>query len=85
MGAILQVECSSLTGESDLVPAPVECKNDIPEQAQCLVFMSTMCMNGEGRGIVVRTGEIGERAVLVEGLGMNSMNRIRMIDGKYQF
>ena len=54
---LLQVECSSLTGESDLVPAPVECKNEIPEQSQCLVFMSTMCMNGEGRGIVVRTGE----------------------------
>ena len=51
-----QVECSSLTGESDLVPALVECKSDVPEHSQCLVFMSTLCMNGEGRGIVVRTG-----------------------------
>ena len=54
----VQVECSSLTGESDLVPATVDSKSDIPEHAHCLVFMSTLCMNGEGRGIVIRTGAL---------------------------
>ncbi|KAL6750150.1 sodium potassium ATPase alpha subunit [Haematococcus lacustris] len=55
--ADLKVECSSLTGESDLVPATVERKSDLVEQAHNVVFMSTLCMNGEGRGIVIRTGD----------------------------
>eukprot|EP00775_Hariotina_reticulata_P010475 gene10475-10633_t len=63
----LKVECSSLTGESDLVPATVDKKHDIPAEARNLVFMSSLCMNGEGRGIVVRTGDqtmIGKIATL---------------------
>jgi magnesium-transporting ATPase (P-type) len=55
---VLQVECSSLTGESDLVPATVDRKHDIPAEARNLVFMSSLAMNGEGRGIVIRTGVI---------------------------
>ncbi|WIA28646.1 hypothetical protein OEZ86_011182 [Tetradesmus obliquus] len=53
----LRVECSSLTGESDLVPASVDRKHDIPAEARNLVFMSSLAMNGEGRGIVIRTGD----------------------------
>jgi magnesium-transporting ATPase (P-type) len=56
--ALLQVECSSLTGESDLVPASVDRKHDIPAEARNLVFMSSLAMNGEGRGIVIRTGAV---------------------------
>lgn len=52
----MQVECSSLTGESDLVPASVDKKHDIPAEARNVVFMSSLAMNGEGRGIVIRTG-----------------------------
>jgi magnesium-transporting ATPase (P-type) len=52
----VQVECSSLTGESDLVPASVDKKHDIPAEARNVVFMSSLAMNGEGRGIVIRTG-----------------------------
>lgn len=52
----MQVECSSLTGESDLVPASVDKKHDIPAEARNIVFMSSLAMNGEGRGIVIRTG-----------------------------
>ncbi|KAF8072642.1 Atpalpha [Scenedesmus sp. PABB004] len=62
-----QVECSSLTGESDLVPASVEAKHETPAEARNLVFMSSLAMNGEGRGIVVRTGDqtmIGKIATL---------------------
>jgi magnesium-transporting ATPase (P-type) len=53
----LKVECSSLTGESDLVPASVTKKHDMAAEARNLVFMSSLAMNGEGRGIVVRTGQ----------------------------
>lgn len=52
-----QVECSSLTGEADLVPASVDKKHDIPAEARNIVFMSSLAMNGEGRGIVIRTGK----------------------------
>ena len=58
-GAPAQVECSSLTGESDLVPASVDKKHDIPAEARNLVFMSTLAMNGEARGVVIKTGEYG--------------------------
>jgi magnesium-transporting ATPase (P-type) len=40
-----------------LVPATVDRKHDIPAEARNLVFMSSLAMNGEGRGIVIRTGE----------------------------
>lgn len=53
----LQVECSSLTGESELVPASVDAKHELPAEARNIVFMSSLAMNGEGRGIVIRTGE----------------------------
>jgi magnesium-transporting ATPase (P-type) len=55
--ACQQVECSSLTGEADLVPASVDKKHDIPAEARNIVFMSSLAMNGEGRGIVIRTGK----------------------------
>jgi len=63
----LKVECSSLTGESDLVPASVDKKHDIPAEARNLVFMSTLAMNGEARGVVIKTGDhtmIGKIATL---------------------
>ncbi|KAI8473316.1 MAG: hypothetical protein J3K34DRAFT_518987 [Monoraphidium minutum] len=63
----LKVECSSLTGESDLVAASVERRNDAAAEAGNLVFMSSLAMNGEGRGIVIRTGDqtmIGKIATL---------------------
>jgi magnesium-transporting ATPase (P-type) len=61
----LKVECSSLTGESDLVAASVDKKHDIPAEARNLVFMSSLAMNGEARGIVMRTGK--RQAVLGGG------------------
>lgn len=66
----LKVECSSLTGESDLVPASVDKKHDNPAEARNIIFMSSLCMNGEGRGIVIRTGDktfIGRIASLAAG------------------
>ncbi|GBF90642.1 p-type atpase [Raphidocelis subcapitata] len=66
----LKVECSSLTGESDLVAATVERHHDAAAEAGNLVFMSSLAMNGEGRGIVIRTGDntmIGKIATLASG------------------
>jgi hypothetical protein len=37
----------------------VDKKHDIPAEARNLVFMSSLAMNGEGRGIVIRTGGRG--------------------------
>jgi hypothetical protein len=34
----------------------VDKKHDIPAEARNIVFMSSLAMNGEGRGIVIRTG-----------------------------
>lgn len=38
------------------MPASVDKKHDLPQEARNLVFMSSLAMNGEGRGIVIRTG-----------------------------
>lgn len=38
------------------MPASVDKKHDIPAEARNIVFMSSLAMNGEGRGIVIRTG-----------------------------
>ncbi|MEW5296912.1 MAG: hypothetical protein WDW36_000158 [Sanguina aurantia] len=53
----LKVECSSLTGESDLIPAVVDRENDLPAEARNIVFMSSLAMSGEAYGVVVRTGD----------------------------
>ncbi|MEW5298334.1 MAG: hypothetical protein WDW36_001472 [Sanguina aurantia] len=55
--ADLKVECSSLTGESDLIPASVDREHDLPAEARNIVFMSSLAMSGEAYGVVVRTGD----------------------------
>ena len=52
-----QVDCSLLTGESDLIPASVEKKHDLVLESRNVMFMSCLCMNGDARGVVVRTGD----------------------------
>lgn len=39
------------------MPASVDKQHELPTEARNLVFMSSLAMNGEARGIVVRTGE----------------------------
>ena len=75
----LKTECSSLTGESDSIvatvvaahPAPVECRN--------VVFASSLVMNGEGFGVVIKTGDetmIGSIATLAAGSGAQEMSTL---------
>ena len=53
----LKVEASSLTGESEAISCSVEAQHELPAEARNLVFNSSLVMNGEGRGVVVRTGD----------------------------
>lgn len=71
-GADLKVDNSSLTGESEPQerrPSPSG-SNARPPEAENLVFNSTLIVNGEGWGVVVRTGDhsfIGQIARLTGG------------------
>ena len=63
----LKVENSSLTGESVPITATVEPDSDEQLEAHNVVFNSSMCVEGEGFGIVIRTGDdtlIGQIAKL---------------------
>ncbi|KIM87383.1 hypothetical protein PILCRDRAFT_772356 [Piloderma croceum F 1598] len=68
----LKVDNSSLTGESEpqeRLPLP-EGSKARPVEAENLVFNSTLVVNGEGWGVVVRTGDhtlIGQIAALTGG------------------
>lgn len=52
----LKVELSSLTGESEPMLVRTEPQSEHVVEARNLVFMSSLCITGEGRGIVIRTG-----------------------------
>ena len=71
----LKTECSSLTGESEAITACVTAQNAAPLEARNLVFSSSLVMNGEGLGVVTRTGDatmIGCIAALAAGSGRGS-------------
>lgn len=68
----LRTECSSLTGEPDAIPATVVAKHEAPIEARNIVFSSSLVMNGEGYGVVIKTGDntmIGSIASLAAGSG----------------
>jgi sodium/potassium-transporting ATPase subunit alpha len=68
----LKVECSSLTGESDAIAVTTAPAHELPAEARNLVFNSSLVMNGEGRGVVIRTGDytmIGSIAALASDTG----------------
>ena len=65
--ADLKTEQASLTGEPDAIPATTVAVHDLPVEARNLVFSSSLVMNGEGFGVVYRTGDntmIGSIAAL---------------------
>lgn len=66
----LQVDNSSLTGESDPQPRSTEFTHVDPLRTQNLVFLSTLIVEGNGLGIVIKTGDrtiMGQIAYLVSG------------------
>ena len=70
--ADLKTESSSLTGEPDAIAATVNAVHEAPIECRNLVFSSSLVMNGEGFGVVTRTGDhtmIGSIASLAAGSG----------------
>jgi sodium/potassium-transporting ATPase subunit alpha len=70
--ADLKTESSSLTGEPDAIAATVNAVHEAPIECRNLVFSSSLVMNGEGFGVVTRTGDntmIGSIASLASGSG----------------
>jgi sodium/potassium-transporting ATPase subunit alpha len=53
----MKVDLSSLTGEPDAVACTVEHAHDLPAEARNLVFNSSLVLNGDGYGVVIRTGD----------------------------
>ena len=71
--ADLRTECSSLTGEPDAIPATVTAVHEAPIECRNIVFSSSLVMNGEGYGVVIKTGDntmIGSIANLAAGSGV---------------
>lgn len=59
-----------MTGESDPQPRSPEFTHIDPLQTQNLVFLSTLVVEGNGQGIVIKTGDrtlMGQIAYLVSG------------------
>ena len=53
----LKVDLSSLTGEPDAIACAVEHAHDLPAEARNLIFNSSLVLNGDGYGVVIRTGD----------------------------
>lgn len=69
----LKTESSSLTGESDAITATVVAVHEAPLECRNVVFSSSLVMNGEGYGVVIKTGDhsmIGSIATLAAGSGV---------------
>ncbi len=68
----LKTECSSLTGEAEAIPASVVAVHTAPLECRNIVFNGSLVMNGDGYGVVVRTGDntmIGAIAALAASSG----------------
>lgn len=53
----MKVDNSSLTGESQLLLRSVECTNENPLETKNLAFFGTLCKEGNGKGVVIFTGD----------------------------
>ncbi|XP_078063068.1 sodium/potassium-transporting ATPase subunit alpha-2-like, partial [Mustelus asterias] len=68
---ILQVDNSSLTGESEPQTRSPEFTNENPLETRNIAFFSTNCVEGTARGLVIFTGDrtvMGRIATLASGL-----------------
>jgi magnesium-transporting ATPase (P-type) len=53
----MKVDQAALTGEPEPLVRDTKCTNDQPHETKNLCFYGTFCVQGEGTGIVVRTGD----------------------------
>jgi len=66
----MTVDNSSLTGESEAQSRSPECTHDNPLETKNLAFCGTTCANGQGKGVIILTGDatlIGRIAGLASG------------------
>ena len=67
----MKVDNSSLTGESEQLSRSPEAGNTLPLEANNLAFSSTFCVDGNGIGLVIATGDntmMGRIACLVTNI-----------------
>lgn len=79
----LKIEMSSLTGESDAIECTPDKRSDMVTEARNVVFNSSLVMNGEGRGVVIRTGDasyIGAIAGLAGSTGQTKSSMEREVE-----
>jgi sodium/potassium-transporting ATPase subunit alpha len=77
--ADLKTESSSLTGEPDAIAATVVAVHEAPIECRNVVFSSSLVMNGEGYGVVIKTGDntmIGSIASLAAGSGTGTQETL---------
>lgn len=71
----LKFDKSMLTGESEAIEGTVECTDDSYVESKNIGFMTTLITNGQGKGVVVCTGErtvMGTIASLTTNTGNKS-------------
>lgn len=70
----LKVDNSSLTGEAEPQSRSPECTHDNPLETKNIAFFSTFAVEGNAKGVVIRTGDstaMGRIASLASGLDQN--------------
>ena len=70
----MKVDNSSLTGESEPLSRVPNCTHQNALETKNLAFFSTNCVEGAGRGIVIRVGDntsMGRIAILASGIETN--------------
>ena len=53
----MQVDNSSLTGETEPLSRSPDNTAENPLETRCVAFFSTNCVEGSGAGIIIRTGD----------------------------
>jgi sodium/potassium-transporting ATPase subunit alpha len=53
----LKFDKSMLTGESEAIEGTIECTDECYVESKNIAFMTTLITNGQGKGIVVATGD----------------------------
>ncbi|CAG9328025.1 unnamed protein product [Blepharisma stoltei] len=81
----MKVDNSSLTGESEPQLRTVECTNEAnPLETENLAFFGTLCSSGEGKGIVIFTGD-GTVMGKIAGLAITTTSEQTPLNKELQF
>jgi sodium/potassium-transporting ATPase subunit alpha len=84
----LKADFSSLTGESDAIRLTIEAQHKEPQESKNLIFSSSGIVEGEGYGLVIRTGDatmIGKIAALASSTNTQGTTMEREIHSFVKF